>query len=130
MANRRVRARAKRPSAPSRARSRGGRPPVRGVRPFWVALGLVAAGVVYAAADQNAGLVPWHLLEVEVAEADARVLAARARNARLSAEIRDLQEDPDALEAAIREEIGWVRPGELRVHVEQPDPVSARETLP
>lgn len=130
MGNRRVRARAKGPGAPSRARPRGVRPPARGARPWWVALGLVAAGVIYAAADQNAGLVPWHRLEVEVAEADARVLAARARNARLSAEIRDLQDQPDALEAAIREEIGWVRPGEFRVDVEQADPLPPRVTGP
>ena len=105
---------------------RSARPLARGVRPFWVALGLVAAGVAYAAADRETGLVPWHRLGVEVAHADARVRAARVRNARLAEEIRALREDPEALEAAIREGIGWVRPGELRVDVEAPDALPAR----
>ncbi len=117
MGNRRLDTGAKHPG-PS---PRGAKPPARGVRPFWVALGLVAGGVVYAAADRDTGLVPWHRLEVEVAEAEARVRAARVRNARLAEEIRALREDPRALEAAIREGIGWVRPGELRVDVETPD---------
>jgi cell division protein FtsB len=92
---------------------------------LWAALGLVTAGLLYAAADQTAGLAPWHRLGVEVAQADARVRGAKARNARLATEIRDLQHDPQALEAAIREVIGWVKPGELRVHVEHLDPLPA-----
>ena len=62
--------------------------------------------------------MPWHRLEGEVSQAEARVRAHRVRNAQMAAEIRDLREDPAALEAAIREVIGWVKPGELRVDVE------------
>ncbi len=126
MGNQRGRARAKHP----RTRSAAARPPARGVRPLWVALGLVAAGLIYAAADQDAGLVPWHRLGVEVAQADARVRAGKARNARLAAEIRDLREDPAAMEAAIREVIGWVRPGELRVQIDNEDALPAGATTP
>lgn len=97
---------------------------------MWVALGLVAAGLIYAAADQDAGLVPWHRLGVEVAQADARVRAGKARNARLAAEIRDLREDPAAMEAAIREVIGWVRPGELRVQIDNEDSLPAGASAP
>lgn len=126
MGNRRLNTGGKHPG-PS---TRGATPRARGVRPLWVALGLVAGGVVYAAADRETGLVPWHRLGVEVERADARVRAARVRNARLAEEIRALREDPAALETAIREGIGWVRPGELRVDVETPDALPARVPTP
>ncbi len=89
-------------------------------QPLWIAVGLLVAGLLYAAADQGTGLMPWHRLEVEVSEAEARVRAGQVRNAHLAAQIRDLRDDPMALEAAIREVIGWVRPGELRVDVAAP----------
>ena len=87
-------------------------------RAVWAAGALLGLGFVYAVADRDAGILPWHRLGSEVERAEARVLALRARNARLSAEIRALREDPLAKEAAIREVIGWVRPGEIRIQID------------
>ncbi len=122
MGNRRAKTRSKGSHSRSRTRSKSA-PPPRGLRPVWATLALLVSGLAYAALDQDTGIAPWHRLRVEVEQAEARVRAAKTRNARIAAEIRDLMADPGAVETAIREVIGWVRPGELRIDIEGADPL-------
>ena len=46
--------------------------------------------------------------------------ALASRNARLSAEIQRLRSDDAAIERAAREELGFVRPGEIVISLEAP----------
>lgn len=92
------------------------------LRPLGLALALVLAGIVYAALDPKSGIRTWQRLEGEVAEAQRRIDGLRVRNARLRRDVEALEEDPSALERAIREEIGWVRPGEIRISLSKGDP--------
>ena len=99
-------------------RRRGARP--AGLRPLGLGLGLVLAGFLYAAIDRESGLRTWLRLERDVAQAEQRIEGLRLRNARLRREIQALRDDPGALERAIREEIGWVQPGEIRISLGDP----------
>lgn len=46
--------------------------------------------------------------------------ALAAQNEALLREIQALREDPAALERAVREELGYVKPGEIVFHLESP----------
>ena len=64
-------------------------------------------------------------LQNQVAEQQARNEEARERNARLSAEVRDLQEGLEIIEEKARSELGMVRANEILVqyaanHTQQP----------
>jgi len=45
--------------------------------------------------------------------ASAKLLVQRAENARLREQVRRLREDPELIESIAREELGFIRPGEL-----------------
>lgn len=94
------------------------------VHPIAVACALIVGGVVYAALDPTQGIGTWHRLAREVGIAETTARAQKARNAELAARIEQLRDDPAAIEAAIREEIGWVRPGELRIELEDRAPAT------
>lgn len=51
-------------------------------------------------------------LERQLAELLERRARAEQENARLSAEARALRESPDYVEWVVRQELGWVAPGE------------------
>lgn len=82
-----------------------------------LALGLISGAAVYAWLDEDAGVETWLRLRREVAEARARLAGHEARNAALRAEIEGLRSDPFVQERAVREELRWVRPGEVLVRV-------------
>jgi len=98
------------------------RPAPPKLRPLALAIALVLMGVACAALDPDSGISTWRRLAGEVVEAQRRIDVLRVRNARLRREIQVLDEDPYALERAIREEIGWVRPGEVRISLSKGDP--------
>lgn len=53
----------------------------------------------------------------EFAQAAVTVAELRARNAGLREQARRLQDDPGAIEAVAREELGLIRPGEILIVV-------------
>ncbi|RZT97705.1 cell division protein FtsB [Rivibacter subsaxonicus] len=56
-------------------------------------------------------------LRTQLAEQQARNDKAQARNARLNAEVHDLQEGLEMVEEKARAELGMVKPDEIVVHV-------------
>ncbi len=98
---------------------------VRDVLGFFAAL---AAAALVAWTDPDAGLRTWWRLHLELSEAEARIADAEARLARLAAERKSLQADPFAVERAIREDLDWVRPGEVLVRM--PSRVANSSGLP
>ena len=56
-------------------------------------------------------------LQAQLREQQAANDAARARNARLSAEVHDLKEGLEMVEEKARAELGMVRPNEILVQV-------------
>ena len=87
------------------------------VAPLLAAAVPILVGLLYVAVDATSGLPLWRRLARDVARAEAQVERLEISNARLAAEIEALHGHPLALERAIREEIGWVRPGEVRIDV-------------
>jgi len=79
----------------------------------WLLLvaGLAAFGAVITFDPE--GLTRHGRLRVEVARLAAENAAVAAENARLAAEAHALRTDPAALERAAREELRFVRPGEV-----------------
>ncbi|MDZ7749550.1 MAG: cell division protein FtsB [Halofilum sp. (in: g-proteobacteria)] len=66
------------------------------------------------------GLVEVHRLEQQVAAQAARNERLRERNRALAAEVRDLKQGLDAVEARARAELGMVREGETFYQVVEP----------
>lgn len=85
------------------------------IRPILIALALVCAAVVYAWLVPESGFPTWLRLRDEVAEAEARIRDLEQENASLRDEVRALADDPFAQERAVRETLGWARPGEVVV---------------
>jgi len=73
---------------------------------------LLAVAAAVAWLDDDAGLRTWWHLRSDVAAAEERTDALRAEIRDLRREARALRSDPAAQERAIREELGWARPGE------------------
>jgi cell division protein FtsB len=84
---------------------------------------LLAAAAVLAAlsALDRDGLRKHRRLEQEARRVAGENEALRQENARLRREVRALAGDPAALERAAREELGFVRPGEMIYKVGGPD---------
>jgi cell division protein FtsB len=79
------------------------------------ALASVAAAAVLlgvAAADPD-GLRKWRHLAREARRIEAENQLLARENERLRRDVRALQGDPAALEQAAREDLGYVRPGEI-----------------
>lgn len=87
------------------------------MRPVLLALALVCAAVGYAWLAPESGFPTWLRLRDEVARAEDRIHALERQNTVLRDEVAALRTDPFAQERAVREELGWVRPGETLVRV-------------
>ena len=85
------------------------------LRPTLLALVLVAAALSYAWLLPESGFPTWLRLREEVAQAEQRIHALERQNNVLREEVAALQRDPFAQERAVREDLGWVRPGEILV---------------
>ena len=83
----------------------------------WWLLGLAAALTAGSLADAE-GFRRYGRLAAERDALEAQNAALRLENQRLRGEVRALHEDPEALERAAREELGFVRPGEVVVNLE------------
>ncbi len=96
------------------------------MRRFLLIPALVAAVVVYAAFDQDSGLSRWWRLRGELRAAEMRIATARDEVARLTREAKGLEDDPFAIEKAIREDLGLARPGETIVRLPRASTSSPR----
>jgi len=88
------------------------RRPGHGRRVVWAALLLVGAVLVTDAVFGERGLLAWMHAEQQVASLEAAIARAEAHNQRLRDQVRHLREDPAAIEALARKELGLIRPGE------------------
>jgi cell division protein FtsB len=96
------------------------------VKALMLAAALVAAAFVYAAFDSDAGLGTWLRLRSELHQSQERNAALRTEIARLEQEAAALSRGGFAVERAIREELGFVRPDETLVRLPRTDESSAR----
>ena len=87
---------------------------------------LVAAVVVHAAFDSEAGLGTWLRLRGLLQESQAHNAELRAGNAALEAEAEALERGGFAVERAIREQLGFARADEVLVRLPRNDRSSAR----
>lgn len=76
-------------------------------------LGVAALGI--AALDGDSGLRTWWLLRRDLRSSQETLDRLTAETERLRLEAHALETDPFALERAIREDLGWARPGEVVV---------------
>ena len=88
----------------------------------YITFGLIALlGLVHAELWFGKGGVPRMMdLRGKLAERRAENQTARARNAQLDAEVRDLKEGLEMVEEKARFELGMVKPDEILVQVSAP----------
>jgi cell division protein FtsB len=84
-----------------------------------VATALAVALSLVSVADAK-GFRRYLRLRDDVESLHERNAALAATNEALRREIQALREDPAALERAVREELGYVKPGEIVFHLESP----------
>jgi len=86
-------------------------------------LGIILAAFLVAIQAQlwlgKGGLPRGAELRAELAQADAANEQARARNAQLEAELRDLREGLEMVEEKARSELGMIKPDEIFVQVQR-----------
>lgn len=96
------------------------------VRRFWLVPAMLAAAMLYAAVDADAGWRTWWRLRQGLAASRERVEVLSREIARLETAARELEGDPFAMERAIREDLGLARPGEIVVRFSRPGTRSPR----
>lgn len=79
-----------------------------------------AAALAAFSAAAEGGFRRYSRLSREVEDLKVQNRAVAAKNARLLAEIQRLRSDDGAIERAAREELGFVRPGEVVISLEAP----------
>ena len=91
-----------------------------------LAAALVAAALVYAAFDTDAGIGSSLRLRDQLRESQARNASLRAEISALESEANALERGGFAVERAIREELGFVRADETLLRLPRADHSSAR----
>lgn len=99
------------------------------MRPILLAISLIAAALAYAWLVPQSGIPTWLSLRAEVTQAEQRIHALQRQNDQLRDEVAALQRDPFAQERAVREELGWVRPGEILVRAPS-DAAASAQSIP
>lgn len=84
-----------------------------------VAVGVAGALSLLSVADAK-GFRRYLSLKQDVDALHERNRVLAGQNEALREEINALRKDPAALERAVREELGYVKPGELVFHLESP----------
>ncbi|MCP3161913.1 MULTISPECIES: FtsB family cell division protein [Myxococcus] len=84
-----------------------------------VAVGVAGALSLLSVADAK-GFRRYLSLRQDVDALQQRNSSLSEQNEALRQEIAALRKDPAALERAVREELGYVKPGELVFHLESP----------
>jgi cell division protein FtsB len=96
------------------------------VKGLLLAAALVAAALVYAAFDSDAGIGNWLRLRAELRESQVRNAGLRAEISSLETEAKALERGGFAVERAIREQLGFVRADETLLRLPRDDHSSAR----
>ena len=96
-------------AAPLRAKKKRARGIVRNTL---IVVGVAGALLVAGFLDRDTGVRHWLDLRRDAAAAKARIAEIEATIAAREAETEALRDDPIAIEAAIREDLGLARPGE------------------
>ncbi|XXF81345.1 septum formation initiator family protein [Myxococcaceae bacterium GXIMD 01537] len=87
---------------------------------FLVVAAVLAGALTFASVADARGFRRYLKLREDVEALNQRNQSVAAQNEALLREIQALREDPAALERAVREELGYVKPGELVFHLESP----------
>jgi cell division protein FtsB len=85
----------------------------------WAAVAVALVLAVSSLADPGGFRRTWRLQQ-DVKALQARTERLALENARLRREVAGLKEDPQVIERAVREELGYLRPGELIITLEGP----------
>lgn len=96
------------------------------MKALWLAAALVTLLLAHAVLDEDAGVRRWRHLRSELADARGRIEALRGETDRLQREAERLEVDDFAVERAIREELGLVRPGQTLLRLRGADVSSGR----
>jgi cell division protein FtsB len=86
----------------------------------WALYLMAIAGLAGLSAVDSDGLRKQKRLQAEIDRAEAANDELRRENLRLRREAKALAGDPAALERAAREELGYVRPGEIVMQLDEP----------
>jgi cell division protein FtsB len=78
---------------------------------------LVGMALVWAAMDEGSGIRRSWQLRSDLGAAQERIARLDAEIEQLRREVRDLEQDPFAIERAVREDLDWARPGETIVRL-------------
>jgi len=76
---------------------------------------LISGSLIYISADRGAGLSTWMRDRNALRDSEAQIAQLEAEIVQLKAEADRLERDPFAIEQAIREDLGFSRPGETLV---------------
>ena len=87
---------------------------------------LVGLALAIAVLDGESGLGTWLRLRSDLATAQARIAAVRSQTESLERRADALESDEFAIEKAIREELGYARPGETLLRSPRESHVSSR----
>lgn len=82
-------------------------------KPFQVGLAFVTAVLVVDALVGDRGFVERLKVRQQFRDADASLDRLRQENDQLREQVRRLKEDPSAIEALARKDLGLLRPGEI-----------------
>lgn len=98
-------------------------------RPFQLLLAFVTAVLVLDALVGERGLVERLKVRRQFRDAQASLERLRQENAVMREQVRRLNEDPSAIEALARKDLGLVRPGEILFIIKdvKPKPAASRK---
>ncbi len=89
-------------------------------------LAVAAAALANAVVDDDSGLRTWWTLRADLREAEARIERLRTEKAGLERDSGGLEDDPFALESAIRERLEFALPGETIVRLKPRETANTR----
>lgn len=87
---------------------------------LWIVPAVLAAALVAAWLDEDAGVRAWARLRGDLHAAESRMDALRDEIGELERRAEALEDDPFAQELAIRRELGLARPGETVIRLRDP----------
>lgn len=91
-------------------------------RKFLAVAAVLAGALSLASAADARGFRRYLALRQDVEALQQRNRGLSEQNEALKREINALRKDPAALERAAREELGYVKPGEIVFHLEEEEP--------
>lgn len=87
-------------------------------RKFLLAACALAAVLADVSIADSAGFRRYARLRGEMRSLETRIAELKASNAQLGREVESVRADPNGLERAAREELGFIAPGEVIINLE------------